>query len=152
MKSTKNTQITIKPDEIKILAQEGEKFIFKPQAEEQLIKLLELQELINKTVEDVKNKIAEAGKSINPNFRGVIGDRVKCIYRAYGAKYSYDWKKRTDCMPFLKEKVVYTVDSDRVDKYLKEVGEMPDGISLSDRNNTLSISLKDEESERQLIE
>jgi hypothetical protein len=144
--------ITIKPDEIKILAQEGESFLFKPQAEEQLIKLLELQELINQTVEDVKNAIAEAGKSVNPNFKGVIGDRVRCVYRAYGGKYSYDWNKKSILEPFLKHRDTYSVESGKVEEYLKSVGELPDGISESDRENKLSIMLKDEEPERQLIE
>lgn len=144
--------IKVNPEDIKILATEGEKFIFKPKAEEQLIKLLELQKLVNDAVEEVKNKIAEAGQSVNPNFKGVIGDRVRCIYRAYGGKYKYDFAKRGDCLPFLKEKTTYTVDADKVENYIKEVGELPMGILEADRDNKLSISLKDEEPERQLLE
>lgn len=151
MATTKN-QITVNPDDIKILATEGEKFIFKPKAEEQLIKLLELQQLIDATVEEVKLKIAEAGKAVNPNFRGVIGDRVRCIYRAYGGKYKYDYSKKSLCEPFLKEKVYHSVDGDMVDKYIKSVGELPEGITEADRENKLSIMLKDDEPERNLIE
>jgi hypothetical protein len=148
-----NTKIIkVNPEDIKILATEGEKFIFKPKAEEALIKLLELQKFIDDAVEDVKNKIAQAGQEVNPNFKGVIGDRVRCIYRAYGGKYKYDFTKRGDCLPFLKEKTTYTVDADKVEDYIKEVGELPMGILEADRDNKLSISLKDEEPERQLLE
>jgi hypothetical protein len=154
MATTKSKNlIKIDPDEIKILAQEGEKFIFKPKAEEQLIKLLELQKLVDDTVEEVKNRIALAGQTVNPNFKGVIGDRIRCIYRAYGGKYKYDWQHKADCMPFLKEKTSYTVDSDKVEEYIKKVGEMPFGITEADRENKLSIMLKDDEKEeRQILE
>lgn len=149
---TKTNQIIVNPDDIKILAKEGENFIFKPKAEEQLIKLLELQTLVNATVEEVKNKIAEAGQAVNPNFKGVIGDRVRCIYRAYGGKYKYDYSKRSICEPFLKEKIYHSVDGDKVDKYFKQVGELPEGIIEADRENKLSIMLKDDEPERNLLE
>lgn len=150
-----NTKIIkINPEDIKILAQEGENFMFKPKAEEELIKLLELQQMVDEAVEQVKNKLAELGQAINPNFKGIIGDRVKCIYRAYGGKYKFDWSKKGDCMPFLKEKQTYTVDSDKVSKYIKEVGELPMGITEADRENKLSISFKDEdeEPERKILE
>lgn len=150
-KDMESTEIIIKPEEIQLLAKEGEKFIFKPEAEEQLYKLVKLKEMIDSTLEEVKTRIAEAGEGINPNFRGVIGDRVRCIYRAYGSKYGYDWQKKDRCMPFLKEKTAYTVDGARVDAYVKEVGELPDGIVENDRGNKLSIVLKDDE-EKQLLE
>lgn len=143
--------IKINPNDIKILAKEGEKFIFKPKAEESLIKLLELQTFINDVVEQVKDQIAKAGQDVNPNFKGVIGDRIRCIYRAYGGKYKYDWGKKSNLEAFLKQKTIYTVDADKVEKYFKEVGELPDGITESDRENKLSIMLKDEE-ERQVLE
>lgn len=142
--------VIIKPDEIKILAQEGEKFIFKPKAEEKLIELIMLKEFIDSTIEEVKEKIAIAGLSINPNFKGVIGDKVRCIYRAYGGKYKYDWQRKEVAEPFLKKKEYFSVDADLVEKYFKEVGELPDGIEEADRENKLSIMFKDEE--KQLLE
>ena len=147
----KNTNIIkINPNDIEILAEEGDKFIFKPSAEEALVKLLELQKYINEVVENVKNNIAEAGQSINPNFKGVIGDKVRCIYRSYGAKYKYDWAKRLQAMPFLIEKTSYSVDSKKVEDYLKEVKELPEGILDANRTNQLSIMLDDEEEMRLL--
>lgn len=144
--------ITVDPNDIQILATEGEKFIFKPSAEEKLVQLLKLQKTIDEAVEQIKVGIAEAGKSINPNFKGVIGDEVRCIYRAYGGKYKYDYAKIADAKPFLKEKTSFAVDSDLVEKYIREVGELPDGILEADRENKLSITYKENEPERQLLE
>ena len=138
-------EIIVRPDEIKALVQDGEKFLFKAEAEKELLKLLKLQEMVDKAVEQVKSGIAEAGKTLNPNFKGVIGERVRCIYRAYGGKYKFDWKKKKVAQPFLKTKDWTTVDTDKVKAYIKEVGELPDGIYEADREEKLSIMVKDEE-------
>ena len=135
--------ITIKPDEITALAEESGKFIFKPEAENSLMELLKIQAFINQAVEDVKVAIAKAGTDINPGFKGVIGEGVSCTYRAYGGKYKYDWAKKDQAMPFLKEKVTHYVDGDKIAAYVKEVGELPDGIDEVVREKSLSISVKD---------
>lgn len=134
--------MTIDLNRVKELAKSGDKFIFKPEAEESLKELLYLQQMINAVVEDVKNAIADAGKQIDPNFKGVIGADIRCIYRKYGAKYKYDLGRKAVAMPFLKEKQYFSVDADKVDAYLQEVGELPDGILEAERDDTLSFYLK----------
>ena len=137
--------IVIDPKEMTVLAEEGGKFVFKPKAEEQILKLHETIIMLQELEEKIKETIGEMGKALNPNFRGVKGDRVSCIYRKYGAKYTYDWKQKQTCMPYLKEKVYFSVDSDKVDKYLKEVGEFPSGITEAPREEKLSITYGDSE-------
>lgn len=132
--------IVINPKEMTLLAEEGGKFLFKPKAEAQILKLHETIVMLQALEESIKEKIGEMGKALNPNFKGVKGDKVNCIYRKYGAKYEYDWKQKNTCLPFLKEKVYYSVDGDKVDKYLKEVKELPTGIMEKDREEKLSIS------------
>lgn len=139
--------ITVDLNKIGILAQEGEKFIFKPEAEKALIELLEMEKIIQSAIEQVKQQIGDAGYAINPNFKGVIGEEIRCVYRKYGAKYKYDFGKKKSLMPFLKEKVYYSVETDKVDTYLKEVGELPDGITEAEREDKLSITYKGEDGE-----
>lgn len=124
------------------LANEGGKFIFKKEAEEQLVQLLELQENINKAVDEAKKQIQEAGESLDPSFKGVIGEKVKAIFRAYGAKYTYKLDTIEEAKPFLKEKVYYTVDSSLVDKYIKENRELPEGIFNKERTKSISFTLQ----------
>jgi hypothetical protein len=131
--------IKIDPQKIAQLAEESNKFLFKPEAEQKLIDLLMLKELIDSTIEEVKEKIATAGKKINPNFKGVIGENLRCIYRVYGTKYKYEWKKKAAAEPFLKKKEYWNVDTEAVDKYVDEVGELPEGIYEADREEKLSI-------------
>jgi hypothetical protein len=142
-----NEIITIDPKEMKALAVESGKFIFKPKAEESLLKLHEMIVMLQALEDSVKEAIGKAGKELNPNFKGVIGENVKCIYRKYGAKYEYDWKNKEGALPFLKKKEYYSVDTDKVDKYVKEVGELPEGISEKPREDVLSIIYGEQDEE-----
>ena len=132
--------IKIDPKEMTLLAQKGEAFIFKPEAESALLRLHETILMLQALEDRVKQQIGILGKELNPNFKGVLGDKVRCIYRKFGAKYEYDWKKKADCEPFLKKKEYFSVDADKVDKYFKETNEPPMGISEKAREETLSIS------------
>ena len=137
-----NDLIVIDPKEVAIWADEAGRFLFKPKAEAQILKIHEAILLLQSWEEKIKEQIGEMGKALNPNFKGVKGDKVSCIYRKFGAKYEYDWKKKQACTPYLKEKIYYSVDSDKVDKYLKEVGELPEGIVEKAREDVLSITYK----------
>ena len=128
-------------------AKQGGSFIFKPEAEASLQKLHDTIEELLALEEHVKEEIGRLGKELNPNFKGVIGENIKCIYRKYGAKYGYDWKNKGVAEPFLKKKEYFSVDADKVDKYLKEVGELPEGVVLSDREEKLSITYGKDENE-----
>jgi hypothetical protein len=61
-----NEEIIIRPNDIKILAKE-KKFVFKPQAEDSLAKLINAHFLANRTIKLQIHK----GITINPNFKGL---------------------------------------------------------------------------------
>lgn len=136
--------ITLDKKELTSFVEEGGKFLFKPSAEEAILKLHSTIEMLQQFEDDIKDKIAEMGRAINPNFKGVKGEKVSCVYRKYGSKYDYDFKKKNAALPFLKEKVYYSVDSEKVDKYLEEVKELPEGIVEASRDEKLSFSFKEE--------
>jgi len=131
--------ITINPREMTAFVEEGGKFLFKPSAEEAIIKLHETIVMLQALEDQIKERIADMGVALNPNFKGVKGDKVSCIYRKYGAKYKYDWKLKEQAKPYLIEKVSYTVDTEKVDKYLEAVKELPGGILEAPRESVLSI-------------
>jgi hypothetical protein len=147
----KSEIIKFNPKEMVAFAKEGESFIFKPSAESALLRLHQEIEKLQALEDHVKEEIGRLGHELNPNFKGVIGGNVKCIYRKYGAKYNYDWKNREGALPFLKRKEYFSVDADKVDKYLKEVGEYPDGIIENDREAKLSFSFGEEDETHTLI-
>lgn len=137
-----NDLITVDPKQIQLYADEGGKLVFKKEAEAELIKLLELQKMIEEKVEMVKTMIAESGQSIDEGFKGVIGEKVRATFRLYGEKYTYKMDYISQLGDFLKEKIYYKVDSDKVDEYFKKEGKLPDGISEKPRSPSLTITLK----------
>jgi hypothetical protein len=145
-------EIIIDMNKMTALAQEGEKFILKPSAESALIELHETIEKLQALEDHVKEEIGRIGKELNPNFKGVLGENVKCIYRKFGAKYNYDWKNREGALPFLKRKEYFSVDADKVDKYIKEVKELPESIFEAPREEKLSFSFGGGEEEGKLLE
>jgi hypothetical protein len=131
-------KIVIKISEINFLAQEGSKLVFKKEANDALKKLLEIQALVNQKVDEVAKAIEEAGLAIDPSFKGVIGEDVKCIYREYGDKYGYHLNDIPQIQDFLKEVSYYRVNAPMVDDYLKKVKELPQGIIVKTRTKKLS--------------
>ena len=139
--------ITIDTSKIKALATDGEHFVFKPGSEKALLELKKYRDWINDVYDKTLEQIGNAGKVANPNFKGVIGENVRCVYRKYGAKYKYEWKELYRLEPFIKRKEWITVDADAVDAYANEVGELPEGIYSPDREPKLSLTVKGEDEE-----
>lgn len=140
-----SNDIIIKEEEINALVVEGGKFLFQKGAEEALVKLLKFREIINTKIEEVEKQIDTAGKAINPNFKGVIGEKVRAVCKKGGHKFSYDKTQRDVAKPFLKLINIYIVDSDKVETYKKETNKVPDAIIENDRDSVTRLYLKDEE-------
>jgi Asp-tRNA(Asn)/Glu-tRNA(Gln) amidotransferase A subunit family amidase len=134
-------QIVIYPDEISKLAEEGGKLVFKKEAEEELVKLLEIKKKIDKAIEKVKEQIKQAGESILPNFKGVEGRRVKAIYSYHGAKYEIQDPQKAQ--GFYRIVVYEKPDTETIDNYVKEYGELPEGVVAKEREKSLSLRLKE---------
>ena len=82
--------ITINLDTVDSLVKKGENFVFKKEAEAEIIKLLKLRDLLDEKIKEVKVGIEKAGKSIDPSFKGVIGENLRATYRVFGERYTYD--------------------------------------------------------------
>lgn len=132
--------ITFDPKKLKILAEKGGEFVFKPEAEKELMKLLKVQEIVNDLVKQAEEQIIEAGKQIDDGFKGVVGEYTKATYRAYGPRYEYESGKDT-VDKFLKTISYKKVDPDKVDAYREKVGELPEGIHEKQRTKKLNIKV-----------
>jgi ElaB/YqjD/DUF883 family membrane-anchored ribosome-binding protein len=135
-------QIVIYPDEISKLAEEGGKLVFKKEAEEELVKLLKIKKKIDEAIKRVKEQIKQAGESILPNFKGVEGRMVKAIYSYHGAKYEIQDPQKAQ--GFYRIVVYEKPDTEAIDNYVKEYGELPEGVVAKEREKSLSLRLKDE--------
>lgn len=134
--------ITINPAQIIQFTQEAGKLVFKPSAEKELLKLLDLEVQIQEAIKKVKEQIALAGRSIDDNFKGVIGTDIRATFRTYGDKYGYNPELFHKVESFLKPITRYHVDSDKVKKYMKQIGSLPLGVFEKDRSPVISFSVK----------
>jgi len=144
MKNTTKDQqdiITVSKKDILQFKEEGGKLFFSAKAETQLLKLLELKEMIDSAIEEVKEQVAIAGQEVSLDFRGVIGQRVRAIYRVFGEKYTYDKGMTEEARPWLNEFTVRKVISTEVDAYTKEHDTLPPGIIEKERAPKISLSI-----------
>ena len=137
-------EIIIKPKEIVALSEKAGKLVFDKGADEALAKLLEWQNKINEIVTQVAFKIEEAGISLSPDFKGVLGGKTKAVRRLYGDKYTYDKSRRDIVKPYLKTITFYKPDSELVENYKENKGKLPDGIIEKEREPKLKLSLIEE--------
>lgn len=134
--------ITIKvdPKNLITLQDDAKKLVVKPEAEDALLKLMEIRDNIDEAIDMVKDEIAQQGNKIMPGFSGVESEKLRVLYRAYGSKYSF--VKGIKCPEeFVKTSERSSVDSKAVDEYLREHGELPEGVQVADRSKSLSISV-----------
>lgn len=128
-------EITIKPELIKELSVEGGKLLLKSKAEEELMKLLNMKDMIEEAIEEVKKSITESGKKISPDFKGFMGNTVKGYLKKTGFKYEVINEE------FLKETVRTFPDTEKIEDYKKEKGKLPDGVTESERKEILVLSV-----------
>lgn len=137
-------KVEIDIDEVAMLVDAGGSFVLNPTAESAILRLLEMQELVEGALEAVKAKIQEEGRALGDGFKGVHGENVSAISRQYGAKYGYQKEFEEELGDFLQSRVISTVDSDAVEAFVKANGGLPRGIFENDRENKVSIVRKKE--------
>ena len=138
--------------DIKLLSKKGEDVLFNPEAEEYVVKLLQIQEVVEEALEHIKSQVILEGDKVFPGSKGFKGAYIDGIKRKYGDKYWYDKSKTSDLTPYLREVKYFKVDSEKVDEYLETVGELPTGIMENQREEQLTIKLKDESKKLHLLE
>lgn len=145
--------ITINTDETHAISQEGGTFVFRPQAELALIDLIKLRDFIDAKIDEAKKIIATTGETIDPNFKGVIGEHIRAIYRVYGEKYTYDkdFKEPLEQAGFLKKTEVYKADSKAINEYVKKHNALPLGVTLKDRQKVISLVVDKDEQTQTLV-
>lgn len=137
-----NDVITIKPNDINLLAEESGKAVISPKAEESLVKLINIYKHLGEVIDIVKKNIEKSGLEIDEGFTGVVGEKVGITYRPFGEKYTYtDFDK---ARAFLREKSYVKVDTTLVDAYRKQHKKLPEGIAENERIKSIVFSLSEE--------
>lgn len=127
----------IHEDDLKPIQEEGGKFVMQQSAEQALIRLKQYK----KDLEEVENKIKDylTTEMEKLNTLRIEGERIKVYRMAAGSRYEIADPNLAVQMGFAEKKEVIKLLSTDVAKYIKETGELPDGIKLRERALKVSI-------------
>lgn len=137
-----SNKIIIDPDKIPEFTKDGSHLVWKPEAEQAILKIFEIRDKCNKALELIEKAIETAGMSLGENFMGVKGEKIRAIRRAYGEKYSYDRLNFEKAKPFLKEIKFLKPDIDKITEYLEKYKKAPEGIVINERKKITKLYLK----------
>lgn len=138
-------KINLDTDELKKLGRQADKVFLKPEAEKALVELLKARKEIEEAITEAKTVLEEAALKLNPNFSSLTADNVKIYYRSFGNRWGVD-QTLLEYLP----KDMYTtetkikLDSKKVEKYIKDVGKIPAGVTEIERPKTITFSFKGE--------
>lgn len=138
-------KLTIDTEQLTLLVQDGEQIIMRPDAEDAIATLLEVEEQIKQIKDQLKARILLAGERYSPHFTGVTSDRLRITYGVQGgqAKYYIEADKINEVdKSMYTQKISYSIDTKAVDKFVKEHGALPQGINPTTRSKSLSIGLR----------
>jgi len=128
-------EITIKPEEIKELSQEGGKLLILKESENKLMQLLKLKDQIDEAIDKAREVIMEAGKKITPDFKGFYGGGVKAYIKKSGFKYEVineEYQKKTER--------TYP-DTEKIENYKTQHGSLPEGVVENKREEKLYFTV-----------
>ena len=135
------------------LVSNADQILIRPEAEQVLLQLLDIQEQVESALKEAKKKIEESALRINPNFKSIKADNIKVYYRQYGQKYRLDESYLPQISKELyKLKTAYSVISKAVDEWTDQHGGLPVGIREAEREKSLTFSKRDKDSYETEIE
>lgn len=134
--------VQLRRSELISLAEEGGEMVLNPQAEEAIIKLLELQTLVDSTLGLIKDQIVHVGQGLSPDFTTVAGDRLKCNYQFSGAVYSLEKGRKEFPAPLFKREVKVSINSKAMAEYEKEHRRLPKYVKRAARKQSLQFKVR----------
>lgn len=132
-------KIIIDLDEIDELSTQADKVFISADGEKVILDLLKAKEGIEQALEKAKEIIRQKINEIDPDLVSIQGDQIKIQHRYFGNTYSFT---NTNNKSFLVERTTYTVDTKKVNEYLKEKNELPEGIVQSERSKQIVFKAK----------
>ena len=139
-------EITIKYEDLSLLVDNSKQISLTPSGETFLIKFLTLSNAIETAFKNIKTQIGDAILAVDPDLTSISSDNVKVMYRVYGPKYNIDKNIIKDIdKKYYKKNISYSPDTKAIDKEIKENGVLPTGVSINERNKTVSVTLKNKE-------
>jgi hypothetical protein len=131
-------KITIDTSEIEVFVKKGSDLILKAEAEDNLVSLMDLIDLLDTTLETIKQNIASSALKAYPDFKGIVGEKLKAVYRSYGDVYIVTDEEKADA--FVRRSTTVRPNTEKIDEYKKKYKRLPSGIVENVRTPKLSIT------------
>lgn len=125
-----------------LIVKDGDRFIISKEGEEALVKFLEIKKKIEEAEEKLKELIKKRMDA--EKITKVEGENVKIIKRFYGARYKVVDPELVKQTGFGKVKEYVSPDVEKIEIYLEEMGELPEGIEKKEREEQIVINLIEE--------
>ena len=136
--------ITIDLSALKVIEQDGDKFLMTANAEDALEALIELKKEVAFVEDKIKESLGKAMQAIN--CVKIEGETIKVTRRFYGDRFEIYDRDLALASGFAVEEVKVKADTKQIDMYQKDTGELPEGIKLRERTESISIAtVKDKE-------
>lgn len=132
--------VRINPAELFQAQNDGKDIMINPEAENAILRLLEIQKEVDSAVDALKSEIERQALEFNPNFSSLKGDKLKINYSAAGAKYKDNGTAKNHRSKFWKKKIVWSLDSKAIDDYRAKRYKLPAGIVELSRSKTIRLS------------
>lgn len=132
--------VRINPAEIFQAQNEGKDIMLNPDAENAILRLLDIQKEVDSAVNALKTEIERQALEFNPNFSSLKGEKLKINYSAAGAKYKDDGTAKNHRAKFWKKKIVWSLDSKAIDDYRAKRYKLPAGIVEISRSKSIRLS------------
>ena len=130
--------VTFNLNMINLIEKDGEDFLINPKAEEGIIKWLEFKRQIDEVDKIVREKVGENMRKMK--CLKVEGDQIVVSRRYFGNKYEIVDRKIADELGFTKVTETVRPDSEEIERYVKDTGELPEGVKLKERTESVIFS------------
>jgi hypothetical protein len=143
-------KITVDLDELKQLVQDSGQIFLRPDGEQALLRLLELQETINGAVDQARRTLEEEALRLNPNFTCIKADNLTVHYRCFGPRYELDEQLLPELNPdLIINRSSCSVNTKAVEAILKTTGELPLGIIERERPRRITFARQEADDDGQ---
>lgn len=130
--------VTIDLSALSQIEQDGDKFIVSAEAEDALIRLIELKQQIAEVEDAIKQSLSDSMRSLN--CVKIEGESVKVTRRFYGDRFELFDPELAVSQGMAEKEIKYKPDAKMIANFQKETGELPDGVKLRERTESVTIT------------
>ena len=128
--------VTIDREKILLSRNKAGEIVFTPEAEEELKKVIEFKKLAEDILDYVQDKLMQAMEA--EKLQKIVSGDLSVSRRFYGGKFEVS--DAEEAKEILNKIVSYKLDTEKVEGHWEKTGEMPKGISLKKRTQSVSIT------------